>query len=388
MSFSHDSLSGHAWKAPGSPGPQVEWNQDCLVLTTLVASALEPKEMRRLLLRAGYQQARQEQRPEGLLQLMHAACHENADLAALVAKKLNAQFQAALAQARQGGAQELEAAAQERSWPLPRLWASFQMAEPACRELGRRLAHRLVWQGLRGLLDQGRTQEQAQALTRLGQENQALKAQVLELRQAPASPPAAAQTPPVPPAPAPACQGPSPEERKAKAQVRELRALLEEQRRQARELSEQLAAWRTLALRRDQAPCGLTVLDDACPQDCPGGCLDCAPAPCPETCPARELCGRTVAVIGGLSRLAGEYERVVRELGGNCLCHDGQVRGGCRRLRQVVGRADLVVFITSVNSHSALAAVKEECRRCAKPFCALARTGPGSLQSLLKELAA
>ena len=87
-------------------------------------------------------------------------------------------------------------------------------------------------------------------------------------------------------------------------------------------------------------------------------------------------------------QLSPVLERVVRELGGQCLCHDGQVRGGCRRLRQVVGRADLVVFITSVNSHSALAAVKEECRRCEKPFCALARTGPGSLQSLLKEIAA
>jgi hypothetical protein len=95
-----------------------------------------------------------------------------------------------------------------------------------------------------------------------------------------------------------------------------------------------------------------------------------------------------VAVIGGLKRMEPNYCQVVGKLGGHCLCHTGHVASGCRRLRQVVRKSDVVVFITTVNSHTAINAVKDECKKHGKPFCALGRTGAGSLEKALLTMAA
>lgn len=100
-----------------------------------------------------------------------------------------------------------------------------------------------------------------------------------------------------------------------------------------------------------------------------------------EHCP---LQGRKVVIIGGLDRLEPNYRETVCRLGGECVCHTGKLRSGNRRLKHTVANADLVVFITSINSHAALSAVKNECKRCSKPFCALRQTGCGSLEDTLK----
>lgn len=100
-----------------------------------------------------------------------------------------------------------------------------------------------------------------------------------------------------------------------------------------------------------------------------------------EHCP---LQGRKVMIIGGLDRLEPNYRDTVSRLGGECEFHTGKLRNGNRRLKQRVANADLVVFITSINSHAALNAVKKECKRCSKPFCALRQTGCGSLEETLK----
>lgn len=100
-----------------------------------------------------------------------------------------------------------------------------------------------------------------------------------------------------------------------------------------------------------------------------------------EKCP---LQGRKVMIIGGLDRLESSYRETVSRLGGECVFHTGKLRNGNRRLQQRVANADLVVFITSINSHAALNAVKKECKRCSKPFCALRQTGCGSLEDTLK----
>ncbi len=100
-----------------------------------------------------------------------------------------------------------------------------------------------------------------------------------------------------------------------------------------------------------------------------------------EHCP---LQGRKVMIIGGLDRLEPNYRETVSRLGGECTFHTGKLRSGNRRLKQCVAKADLVVFITSINSHAALNAVKQECKRCSKPFCALRQTDCGSLEETLK----
>ncbi|ADK84633.1 hypothetical protein Deba_1265 [Desulfarculus baarsii DSM 2075] len=113
-----------------------------------------------------------------------------------------------------------------------------------------------------------------------------------------------------------------------------------------------------------------------------GACAVSAQCAC---CP---LQGLKVAVIGGLERMEGSYCQAIDKLGGQCSFHPGHVRGGSRRLRQIVIKSDVVVFITSVNSHGALATVKAECKKAGKPFIALGRTGVGSLEEMLLEFAA
>ena len=103
-----------------------------------------------------------------------------------------------------------------------------------------------------------------------------------------------------------------------------------------------------------------------------------------EVCEHCPLQGRKVIIIGGLDRLEPGYRQTVNRLGGECEFHTGKLRNGNRRLKQRVANADLVVFITSINSHAALNAVKKECKRCSKPFCALRQTGCGSLEETLK----
>jgi hypothetical protein len=105
-------------------------------------------------------------------------------------------------------------------------------------------------------------------------------------------------------------------------------------------------------------------------------------------CDNCRLRGCNVAVIGGLDRMEPKYRKAVEEFGGTCLFHPGRVQGGCQRLRQMVAKADLVVFMTSTNSHGALGVIKDECKRCDKPFCALANNGVSSLERTLRGFAA
>jgi hypothetical protein len=128
------------------------------------------------------------------------------------------------------------------------------------------------------------------------------------------------------------------------------------------------------AARSPQAQC-------PCPQRIDLAALGCACAGC-------DLAGCKVAVIGGLDRMEPKYRKAVEELGGKCLFHPGRVQGGCQRLRQLVAKADLVVFMTSTNSHGALGVIKDHCKRCDKPFCAVANNGVSSLERTLRGFAA
>jgi hypothetical protein len=107
-----------------------------------------------------------------------------------------------------------------------------------------------------------------------------------------------------------------------------------------------------------------------------------------QTCNSCPLNGKTIALIGGLDRLEPTYRQMVDEMGGTLLFHTGRMKGGSGRMRLTVNKADLVVFITSINSHGALATVKSECKRAKKRFCALKQTGAKSFARAVQDLAA
>ncbi len=376
------------------------WHQDCLVITTLLGSVFGGKDFRRLLKRGGFLEASQAEKPEALLTSLHAVCHNSQDLIGVVAKELNAKFRSTVFKARNLTSAQLLEQAENSAWAVPWLWASFQHPSSDARIAGKQIAHGLIYQGLRrlrtepaGVAEEKRS-ERAEALSRqnlelkervteLEREKEALEKRLEALVQRPS--PQACQV----------CASAGNQEQAASASGRELRSLrrlLADTRKDQEQLRQQVMMWKGMALRGGadkqaspprSAPCLQTAdgkREESCPRDCP------AQARCQDSgaCPLR---GRKIAVIGGIERMESQYCETIRKLGGDCLYHSGKTRGGVQSLRSLVSKSDLVVCITNVNSHGAMNAVKEQCKRCQKRFCPLDGVGVSALENLLRDMA-
>ena len=93
---------------------------------------------------------------------------------------------------------------------------------------------------------------------------------------------------------------------------------------------------------------------------------ECGSSRCPSPCDAEQASGcctlnhLKVALIGVLDRLENQYRSVFESLGTvRFYFHTGCCNGsGANRLRASAQDADIVVFITRVNSHNALSVIK------------------------------
>jgi len=84
-----------------------------------------------------------------------------------------------------------------------------------------------------------------------------------------------------------------------------------------------------------------------------------------------------IALIGGLDRLENHYRNAFEEHGAKLFFHPGHCAGGgAGRLRTAACNADIVIFITTVNSHNALQIVKAVCKKSGKRFVVMRETGP------------
>jgi predicted dehydrogenase len=92
--------------------------------------------------------------------------------------------------------------------------------------------------------------------------------------------------------------------------------------------------------------------------------------------------------VGGLDRNERSYEVAARAAGHELRFHCGDVRGrGAEELRGLVKRCDLVVVVTSVNSHGGVLYAKKLARQAGK-HVVISRSGSASmLESLLADLA-
>ncbi len=114
---------------------------------------------------------------------------------------------------------------------------------------------------------------------------------------------------------------------------------------------------------------------------------------CPCACTAEEMSGcctlqhLKVALIGGLDRLENQYRSVFESLGTmKFYFHTGCCSGsGANRLRASAQDADIVVFITRVNSHNALNVIKGICRKSGKSFLALRETNPALVSKIVTQ---
>jgi hypothetical protein len=363
--------------------PCLKWNDDCLATVVILASCLSVSEMKKLLNKHPTPGQDLGAPAEVLLEALHEACHREPALVETITRKLDRKFSSALARVRGLAPGDLPRSLEDGQWPLPLMWACFRQPSPEFRNAGRRLAHRMIRQGMKHHLARPDAEELNRRLSEADQRRRALEQALQKLRAEnrrlrreqwlrEASAGAAA------PRPLRAAPNPGKEAARLRKQLKGL-----EDRNRA--MAGELASWRKLALSREKAGSkpGFGQCLPACPISCRAGDGD--QAQCGrkgEECP---LAGRRIAIIGGLDRLEPRYRESVDQLGGKCICHTGKIRGGCRRLKQTVAKADLVVFITTINSHAALSTVKSECKRCSTPFCALGRSGAGSLeQALLK----
>ena len=121
-----------------------------------------------------------------------------------------------------------------------------------------------------------------------------------------------------------------------------------------------------------------------CPEDARGDCNHCTDQKkchCP-------LKGLRVAVVGGLDRMEPEYRKIIRELGADFLFHNGNCSSGRHVLKNMICKADIILFITSVNSHGALRIVKATCKKTGKQFRTVRNPGANSVYKSLSEIAA
>jgi hypothetical protein len=104
-------------------------------------------------------------------------------------------------------------------------------------------------------------------------------------------------------------------------------------------------------------------------------------------CSSCSLDNLRVAVIGGLDRLEPHYRRVIEGLGAQFCFHNGDCHGGRQALKNIIHKSDIIMFITRVNSHTALHVVRGLCRKTGKRFTVLRETSPRALAKALPKTA-
>ena len=370
--------------APALHSETMEWHQDCLVVSVLLASSLDQRAWKRHLKRADRWERSLDERPEGLLRALHEACHLDPSVRGAVAKELNAKYRGTVAKLQKMDQAQISEQVDEAPWLAPLLWACCVNERPEARQAGRRLAHLMLWQGMRRLAGRSQAEEHKERANSLAEQNHTLRSTLTDLRRENDTLKIQLRCRDNRLAPIPA---PAPKQG-TKKQLKQLKGELAEQKERVKELEEQVAVWRSLALQAEEAASAQTTpclspepICEEPPEErtCPHqGCNR------PPDCPLR---GKSVAIIGGLDRLEPNYTQVIEQLGGDCICHTGHLRAGTRKLRQIVSKSDLVVFLTPINSHGAMNVVKKHCKQCKTRFCPLNVTSAAALETHLIQLA-
>lgn len=96
-----------------------------------------------------------------------------------------------------------------------------------------------------------------------------------------------------------------------------------------------------------------------------------------------------IGIVGGLCRAEAELSRVAAEAGHHVEFHDGQLRGpSSSALESMIGRSDVVVLVTEVNSHAAVLRAKDVLRKTGQRVVFLRKASKSRLRQLLDELTA
>ncbi len=95
-----------------------------------------------------------------------------------------------------------------------------------------------------------------------------------------------------------------------------------------------------------------------------------------------------IGIVGGMDRSAGALRDVATAGGHEIEFHTGVVSStsAALSLKALVGRAELVVVVTDVNSHNGVRAARREARLRHRPLKIARRLGTAQLAALLEGL--
>lgn len=103
-------------------------------------------------------------------------------------------------------------------------------------------------------------------------------------------------------------------------------------------------------------------------------------------CPGPGLCGKTILYVGGMHKLVQHYRKMVEEMGGAFMHHDGGKEIAKARLANMIGQADAVLCPVDCVSHDACLSVKKHCKQSNKPYFMMRGSGLSSLAGTLEKI--
>lgn len=95
-----------------------------------------------------------------------------------------------------------------------------------------------------------------------------------------------------------------------------------------------------------------------------------------------------IGIVGGVDRSAVALQETAEAEGHALEVHDGVMSSGtaASSLRALIGRVDLVVVVTDVNSHNGVRAARREARSQGRPVRIVRRMGIAQLAAFLRAL--
>jgi hypothetical protein len=97
-----------------------------------------------------------------------------------------------------------------------------------------------------------------------------------------------------------------------------------------------------------------------------------------------------IGIVGGVDRNAGALQDLAREQGHQLELHTGVLASAAAAttLKALVGRSELVVIVTDINSHNGVRTARREARRRQRTLRLVRRMGATQFAALLAGLGA
>ena len=386
---------------------------DSITLTVLMAMAMNIKDMRKMCTKYCLKSNNTNMGPGYELCGLHRASQNSEKTAAKdLCRYFKRQFSTACSRVRSLAPEELAQSMGDRQWPAPILWAASTDSRSEMRKQAQILAHSLIWrlmencnqlklglsvlnhnvtekkQGMKAAEGnhfrsevntpeisvkstlKKQLQEKDAEILKLKKKLAGYSQELAELRQRPLREAALKRE----------AKKLAYELEQANTIITEHEKLIESNMQVKDENKSMVQSTRLKKENNLQAGNVFTLLR---PEDAQGDCSHCTEQKkchCP-------LEGMRVAVIGGLDRLEPEYRKTIHDLGADFIFHNGNCSNGQHVLKNVVCKANIVLFITSINSHGALKVVKATCKKTGKQFNVVRHPSANSVYKTLSEIA-